>query len=92
MDYEILKEFFGENVTLLIDGRQILDVNDEGSGSETSLEAVAQVSNEQDYHSAFLKIDYIKYTLHQRKQEKVFRKGAIQKKYIIGIFENPEQR
>ncbi len=88
MDDSILQDFFGREATLLLDGRRLGYYTSGGQ----SLEAIAEVSAEQSPESKFLRVDSIRYDMYDgTKTERRYGKGAIQKNYIIGIFEFPKQ-
>ena len=86
----VLEEFSGKEVTLLLDGRYVQYSTYHSGGSVSSLEAIAQISQEQNPASEFLRVDSITYNLYENRKEE-FGKGVIQKKYIIGIFEPVEK-
>lgn len=77
-----LKEFYGRRARLLIDARCV-----QCEGTVSSLDALAEISYEQDPQSGFIKLNSIKYNIGICSEDAVeYGRGAIQKKYIIGIF------
>ncbi|MBI2548035.1 hypothetical protein HYW21_01670 [Candidatus Woesearchaeota archaeon] len=85
MEDAILKDFYGKEVTLLLDARQCSYPQSGGQ----SLEAIARISasGAQDVASQYLRVDSIRYILLERSpEERAFGNGAVQKDYIVGIF------